>query len=521
MSGLVVITFLPIIAGCILAVAPLTADMVRKVSLGVTLVILAVSIPLMWNFSEAYLAVSSQIADPARSPMPFVYETKVNWIDAFNIKFHVGVDGLSMPFVFLTAFLCPLCILASWGIADKVRGYFALFLLLEGGMIGTFVALDMFLFYVFWELMLLPMYFLIGIWGGPRKEYAAIKFFLYTLFGSIFLFIAMLVLYWKTGSFSLVDIPGHEGLSGLSWGVKIALFLGLYVAFAIKIPAFPFHTWLPDAHVEAPTAISVILAGILLKMGTYAIFRISFPIFPEAAAWFCTPLAVLAVINIIYGALCAMAQTDFKKLVAYSSISHMGYVMLGMAVYQEEAMQGAVFQMFNHGTITAMLFLLVGVIYDRAHHRDLSGFGGLVRPMPLYGGYTAFAFFAALGLPGLSGFISEALVFLGAFKEQKILACLGSVGILLGAAYMLWTYQRVFMGPVNEKYTSLPEMNRREIASLLPLAVVILVLGVFPFIFLDAIAPTVDNLLAHLRLGREEYEAMKSAAEQVALTWEP
>ncbi|MCA9425865.1 MAG: NADH-quinone oxidoreductase subunit M [Candidatus Omnitrophica bacterium] len=521
MSGLVIITFLPIIAGCILALAPLPNDTVRKASLAVTLAILAISIPLMWNFGEAYRAVSPEVSDAANSPMPFVYETNVKWIETFNINFHIGVDGLSMPFVFLTAFLCPLCILASWGIGEKVRGYFALFLLLEGGMIGTFVALDLFLFYVFWELMLLPMYFLIGIWGGPRKEYAAIKFFLYTLFGSIFLFIAMLVLYWKTGTFSLVELPGHEGLGDLKWWVQIALFLGLYVAFAIKIPAFPFHTWLPDAHVEAPTAISVILAGILLKMGTYAIFRISFPIFPVATAWFCTPLAVLAVINIVYGALCAMAQTDFKKLVAYSSISHMGFVMLGMAVYKEEAMQGAVFQMFNHGCITAMLFLLVGVIYDRAHHRDLAGFGGLVKPMPLYGGYAAFAFFAALGLPGLSGFISESLVFLGAFQEQKLLACIGTLGILLGAAYMLWTYQRVFMGPVNEKYKDYKDMNKIEIASLLPLAVMVLVLGIFPFIFLDMLAPTVSNLLAHLHVGREEYEAMRTAAEQVAMNLHP
>jgi NADH-quinone oxidoreductase subunit M len=514
------VTIVPILAGLVIALVPLPKETVKWATLIVTLVVLVPGIGLMWGFSGAYEEAQAALATAAEAgnaaKFAFAFEEKVPWISTFNINYHLGVDGLSMPFIFLTVFLCPLCILASWNINDKVRGYFSLFLILEGGMIGVFAALDLFLFYFFWELMLLPMYFLIGIWGGPRREYAAIKFFLYTLFGSIFLFIAMLVLYWKTGTFSLVELPGHEGLAGLTWGVKIALFLGLYVAFAIKIPAFPFHTWLPDAHVEAPTAISVILAGILLKMGTYGIFRISFPIFPVATAWFCTPLAVLAVINIVYGALCAMAQKDFKKLVAYSSISHMGYVMLGMAVFQEEAMQGAVFQMFNHGTITAMLFLLVGVVYDRAHHRDLEGFGGLVKPMPLYGGYAAFAFFAALGLPGLSGFVSEFLVFVGAFKEQKLLACLGTSGVLLGAAYMLWTYQRVFMGPVNEKYVAMPEMNKREIASLLPLAVVVLVLGIFPFLFLDVIHPTVDTLLDHLGEGRVAYEAMQSAAEQVA-----
>jgi NADH-quinone oxidoreductase subunit M len=503
------LTFFPILGAVVVCLFK-DDETIRRVSLVITLIALLPGVVMVANFNGAYQAAIT--ASPqAPAGMVYAFEEQVPWIPAFNIHYHMGVDGLSMPFVFLTLFLCPLCILASWTIKEKVKGYFALFLLLEGAMIGVFTSLDLFLFFVFWELMLLPMYFLIGVWGGPRRVYAAIKFVLYTLFGSIFLFIAMLVLYAKTGSFSLVDLPVVITSVQMSWGIKITLFLGLYVAFAIKIPAFPFHTWLPDAHVEAPTAISVILAGILLKMGTYGLFRISYPVFPEATAWFCVPMAIIGLINIVYGALCAMAQSDLKKLVAYSSISHMGYVMLGMAIYREESMQGAVFQMFNHGTVTSMLFLLVGVIYERAHHRDIDGFGGLVKPMPLYGGFTAFAFFAALGLPGLSSFISESLIFLGAFQEQKLITCLATSGIVLGAAYMLWTYQRVYMGPVNEKYASLPDLNSKEIWSLAPLVVVILLFGILPALFLNTIDPTMERLVAHLEKGRVAYEALRVA----------
>ena len=518
MFSLTFLTFFPIIGAALLCFLR-DDETIRRVALVITLVTFVPGLAMMFDFNESYseAQVAAAAMPQAAGKMVFAYVENKPWIGSFNINYHMGADGLSMPFIFLTAFLCPLCVLASWGIKEKVKGYMALFLLLEGAMIGVFAALDLFLFFVFWELMLLPMYFLIGIWGGPRRVYAAIKFVLYTLFGSVFLFIAMLVLFAKTGSFSLVDLPAMMSGIGMSWGIKVALFIGLYVAFAIKIPAFPFHTWLPDAHVEAPTAISVILAGILLKMGTYGLFRISFPIFPEATAWFCTPLAIFGLINIVYGALCAMAQSDLKKLVAYSSISHMGYVMLGMAVYKEEALQGAVFQMFNHGTITSMLFLLVGVVYDRAHHREIDGFGGLVKPMPIYGGYTAFAFFAALGLPGLSGFISETLIFLGVFQEQRLIACLATSGILLGAAYMLWTYQRVFMGPVNEKYTTIPEINLREICTLAPLAFVILLLGIFPSIFLNSIDPTMDAMLALLQKGRVAYEAMSAQVAMIGM----
>jgi len=437
------------------------------------------------------------IYDPAGG-MQFV--ANLPWIENFNIFYYVGVDGLSVPMVFLTVMLCPICILASWGINDRAKGYFSLFLLLEASMLGVFCALDFFLFYVFWELMLLPMYFLIGIWGGPRKEYAAIKFFLYTLFGSVFLLIAMIVFYLYTGSFDLVTLGDKIGASGLADALRLKwwLFLGMYVAFAIKIPAFPFHTWLPDAHVEAPTAISVILAGILLKMGTYGLLRISYPLMPAEAVDFALFIAVIALINIVYGALCAMAQTDLKKLVAYSSISHMGFVMLGMAAMTPEGMNGAVLQMFNHGTITAMLFLLVGVIYDRAHHRDIDGFGGLAKNVPMYAGITCVAFFASLGLPGLSGFIGEALVFLGSFPVYLWITVLATSGIVITAAYTLWTYQRIFLGPLNQKYADLPDCTLREKVTLIPLACFVVILGIFPNLLIHYFNPTMQQLVKML-----------------------
>ncbi len=416
--------------------------------------------------------------DRGTSGLQFV--ERAPWIRAFNIDYFMGIDGLSVPLILLTVLLSFLCMFASWGINKMVKGYFAMFLLLETGMLGVFCALDFFLFYIFWEVMLLPMYFLIGIWGGPRREYAAIKFFLYTLFGSVLMLLAMLALYFQHDphTFDMTRLWGETGAYGHSF--QLVIYVALFIGFAIKVPVFPFHTWLPDAHVEAPTAISVILAGVLLKMGTYGILRISFPMLPIATQYFAYALGVLGVINIIYGALCAMAQKDLKKLVAYSSISHMGYVLLGMAALTPAGMNGAVLQMFNHGTTTAMLFLLVGVIYDRAHHREIEGFGGLALQMPVYTGIVAVAFFASLGLPGLSGFISEALVFLGAFPVFRGLTMIAVVGIVLTAGYILWTLQRMFLGKLNEKYKTLPDINGRELFTLVPLAIIVIILGVWP-----------------------------------------
>jgi len=481
------ITFWPLIGMAVILGTPARAKLfIKQVAL------LATIPPLILGFKML------RLYDPAGG-VQFV--ANMPWIRSFAIFYHMGADGLSVPMIFLTVLLCPICILASWNIDDRAKGYFSLFLLLETGMLGVFCALDFFLFYVFWELMLLPMYFLIGIWGGPRREYAAIKFFLYTLFGSVFLFIVMIVFYLHTGSFDITQLGSLIAGSGLKSAISLKwwLFLALYVAFAIKIPAFPFHTWLPDAHVEAPTAISVILAGILLKMGTYGLLRISYPLLPDMALAFAYPIAGIALINIVYGALVAMAQSDLKKLVAYSSISHMGYVMLGIAAMTPEAMNGAVLQMFNHGCVTAMLFLLVGVIYDRAHHRDIDGFGGLAQNLPVYAGITMVTFFAALGLPGLSSFISEALVFIGSFKVFTWITLFSTSGIVIGAAYLLWTYQRMFLGPLNEKYAHLPDCTLREKATLFPLAFIVVLIGVFPQLLINLINPTLQQLIQVLK----------------------
>ncbi|MCZ6678478.1 MAG: NADH-quinone oxidoreductase subunit M [Candidatus Poribacteria bacterium] len=444
-----------------------------------------------------------------RSVSGLQFAEKTMWISVFNIYYHVGIDGLSVTLLLLTALLGPICVLASWRNIEKgIKAYLALFLLLETGMIGFFCALDLFLFYVFFEITLLPMYFLIGIWGGPRREYAAIKFFLYTLSGGMLMLVAMIAVYLESGPagartfdiptlIQLATTPGHA-LADRTF--QIWAFLGFFIGFAIKVPIFPFHTWLPDAHVEAPTAISVILAGILLKMGTYGLVRINFAMLPDGMAFFTDPefakamgrspmwgngLAFLGFINIVYGSLCALAQTDFKKLVAYSSIAHMGFILIGLAARNESGLNGAILQMFNHGVISAMLFLLVGVVYDRAHHREINGFGGLGSQMPIYTGITTLAFMASLGLPGLSGFVGEVLSLLGAYSKFKVLTILSTSGIVVGAAYFLWTLQRVFLGQLNPKYADMPEINGREIATLVPLGILTVVLGVWPSIALD------------------------------------
>lgn len=506
---LTLLTFIPLLGAVVILLLPGKAvNSIRQVALGTTGICVVLAVWLFGAFD--------------RSVAGMQFTVQLPWIASFNIQYFMGIDGLSVSMVLLTALLSFLCIPASWRINRGVKSYFALFLLLETGMQGVFVSLDFFLFYVFWEVMLLPMYFLIGIWGGPRKEYAAIKFFLYTLAGSVLLLLAMLAFYFNTtdpatgqhtfNMLVMMDQANHSEWLRLGtvfgYSVPVAVWMAMFVAFAIKVPLFPFHTWLPDAHVEAPTPISVILAGVLLKMGTYGMLRFNYPMLPDATKYFSTFLAVIGVINIIYGALCAMAQTDLKKLVAYSSISHMGFVLLGMSAFTVHGINGAVFQMFNHGTITAMLFLLVGVIYDRAHHRYIVfprdyeepelrgqlGFGGLWSHMPVYGSITMVAYFAALGLPGLSGFISEALCFLGAFPVHRTLTILGTLGVLLGAGYMLWAFQRLFMGPFNKRYKDLPEINSREVFTLAPLAAIVVLLGIYPAPVLDLISVSLGQL---------------------------
>src|SRR5579875_2236698 len=373
---LTIITFVPIVGMVLILLSPKDQhNLIRWIAAAATLPQILIAIYLYANFDTATTAIQ--------------FAEKYPWVPSYHIFYFIGVDGVSISMVLLTALICFISVFASFGIEKGVKGYYALLMLLDTGMMGVFVALDFFLFYIFWEVMLLPMYFLIGIWGGPRREYAAIKFFLYTLLGSVLILLVMLGLYYYgvTPTFDMTQLAAQS--SSYSMTFQRICWVALFIGFAIKIPAFPFHTWLPDAHVEAPTAISVILAGVLLKMGTYGILRVNYAILPAAShelAWFF--LGVIGTVNIVYGAMVAMAQTDYKKLVAYSSISHMGYVMLGMASFTAAGINGAVLQMFNHGTITAMLFILVGVIYDRAHHREINGFGGLAQQMPLYTGIT-------------------------------------------------------------------------------------------------------------------------------------
>ena len=459
--------------------------------------------------------------DPSLSIGQSPFTVQVDWIQHFNIQYFIGVDGLSLPMVLLTALLSFICILASWNINKQPLGYFSLFLLLDAGMMGVFLALDFFLFYIFWEVMLLPMYFLIGMWGGPQRMYAAIKFFLYTLFGSVFMLLAMLALYYYSdpNTFNLITlIQTASTINAEIWGmsVKYLIWIALFIGFAIKVPVFPFHTWLPLAHVEAPTAISVILAGVLLKMGTYGLLRISYPLLPGEVVNFSYILALLGVINIIWGAVNAIAQIDMKKMVAYSSVSHMGYVLLGMAAAVSDSpagaqagLNGAVMQMFNHGTITAMLFLLVGMIYERAHHRwivfprdyekpELAGqlgFGGIGAKVPVYTAFVAFAFFAGLGLPALSGFISEAMCFIGGFSVFRTLTIIGTIGILLNAIYFLRAYQRIFLGPMNDTYKNLDDISSLELVTIIPIAIIVLLFGVYPSPLINMISPAMDGII--------------------------
>src|SRR3990167_6318444 len=388
------VVFLPILGILILFFIPKNKTaLIRTTSGIVTFITLIVSLIIFANFN---------INDPGLQ-----LQERLSWIPQVNINYHLGVDGLSYSMVFLTALLCFLACIASNSIKERIKEYYIFFLLLEAGMMGTFLALDLFLFYVFWEITLVPMYFLIGIWGGPRKEYAAIKFFLYTLAGSVFMLLGILALYFTSTphTFNILELTQQSKFFALAF--QNIVFVALFFGFAVKVPVFPFHTWLPDAHVEAPTTISVLLAGVLLKMGGYGFFRISFPILKDAAIYFALPFAILGAINIVYGAFVAMAQTDFKKMVAYSSVSHMGFVMLGLASMTVTGFNGALMQMFNHGVITGGMFLLVGVLYDRAHTRDLNKFGGLGVKMPVYAGILTVFTLASLGLPGLSGFISE------------------------------------------------------------------------------------------------------------------
>ncbi|MBI4376333.1 MAG: NADH-quinone oxidoreductase subunit M, partial [Elusimicrobia bacterium] len=432
------------------------------------------------------------VFDRSTPAMQFV--ERLPWIPSMDINYTLGVDGLSYPLLLLTTFMTLVALIGSLGVKERIKEYFFWFLILETGMLGVFEALDMVLFYVFWELTLVPMYFLIGIWGGPKKEFAAIKFFLYTLAGSVFMLLAILAVYFNTTPHTFDMLALMKAHPNWSLRFQILVFLGFYLGFAIKIPAFPFHTWLPLAHVEAPTAVSVILAAVLLKMGVYGLLRVSYSMLPQGFEWFLPLLIIIAAVNIVYGALCAMAQTDMKKMVAYSSVNHMGYCLLGIAGLTATGFSGAVLQMINHGIITGSLFLLVGVIYDRAHTRDISAFGGLALRVPVYAGLMSLACFASLGLPGLAGFVSEFFCFLGAFPRWKIYTAVSVLGILATAAFFLRMLEKVFLGPLNARWAELPDMNTRELVAILPLSALTVALGIWPRWALDLMNTTMIHM---------------------------
>ncbi len=519
--------FLPFLGALIImGVYHKKEKVIRGLALTFTLIPMIVTLGLWfgtWSAVERILP-SGFIGEVMRMWAKFVpfyegfnYFMDLNWIGALRIHYIVGLDGLSFPLFVLTAFLSVLACIASFGIKERVKEYFVLYLMLVGGMFGVFAALDYFLFYIFWEISLVPMYFLIGIWGGPRKEYAAIKFFIYTLFGSVFMLVSIIAmfLYGGVGSFSMIELSNADGLRLVPLVARALIFLGFWLAFSIKIPLFPFHTWLPDAHVEAPTPISVILAAILLKMGAYGYLRVLYPTYPDVAYYLGPFIGVLAVISIIYGAMVAMVQPDLKKLVAYSSVSHMGFVTLGIVSANPDGIAGAIMLMIAHGLTTGALFLLVGVIYDRTHTRLIAELGGLSLTMPRFAFNMFVCAFGSLGLPGLVGFWGEFLILKGAFTANetwsrviawgingqtlmRLFAILAVIGIILTAGYILWMMERVMLGREHPRWTGLPDMIAREYWALVPITVLVVAFGVYPKPVMELFGFFSDSLAKYL-----------------------
>jgi NADH-quinone oxidoreductase subunit M len=439
----------------------------------------------------------------------FQFEEKLDWVPALGIGYHMGIDGISLFFVLLSTLLTPICILASWeSIQVRVKEYMVAFLVLETFMVGMFCALDLALFYIFFEGVLIPMFLIIGVWGGKRRVYAAFKFFLYTLLGSVLMLLAIIAIYWQAGT---TDLPTVMEKLDLPFTWQCWLWLAFFASFAVKVPMWPVHTWLPDAHVEAPTAGSVILAGVLLKMGGYGFLRFSIPLLPEASQYFAPLVFGLSLVAIIYTSLVALVQEDMKKLIAYSSIAHMGFVTIGAFIMNMQSVQGSIFQMLSHGIVSAALFLCVGVVYDRMHTREIAAYGGLVHRMPRYAFTFMFFTLASVGLPGLSGFVGEFLVLIGTFKANTWVAFLATTGIILGAAYALWLYRKVIFGELTkDSLKAILDMNRREIAVFLPLVLITLWMGIYPSSFLDPMAPAVDKLIG-------DYQAALKLARTAAL----
>jgi len=490
------VVFAPLLGALLLLAIPNRQNardgLVRGLALGISLLVFVLTL-LVWR------AFDGSSAD-------FQLVERVAWIPAFGIEYHVGVDGISLWLIVLTGFLTPLALLSSWiGIEKKVKEFSFFVLALQAGMLGVFVSLDLFLFYIFWDAMLIPMYFLIGIWGYDQRIYAAIKFILYTMAGSVLMLIAIIglaVLHAQaTGQYSFNLLRLYE--LSIEPRTQLWFFLAFALAFAIKVPLFPFHTWLPDAHVQAPTAGSVILAGVLLKMGTYGLIRFAFPLFPDAALQVAPFLGTLAVIGIVYGALVAMVQPDMKKLVAYSSVSHMGFIVLGICAANVQGMQGAVYQMLNHGVSTGGLFLIVGMLSDRRHTRQIAEYGGLKHVMPKLVAAFLILTLSSIAMPGLNGFVGEFLTLMGAYRWRPVLAAVAATGVILSAVYMLWMFQRVNYGALtNPKNKQLPDLSPREWAAIGPTLVMAVVMGVVPNLFLAPMAPAVDRLVQRLHAQR-------------------